>query len=109
MSDEQSPFEQDASQVLRTSTSDAGRRSSTENSPFPTLPSAVLLQVSLPSKELALDLIDAYFDHVYNSTLLFHKQTLISDYLAGKVPDFVALSIFALAAKYAVLLPSKRL
>ncbi len=49
------------------------------------------------------------YDHVYNSTLLFHKQTLISDYLAGKVPDFVALSIFALAAKYAVLLPSKRL
>jgi hypothetical protein len=95
--------------VLRTSTSDAGRRSSAEKSPFPTLPSAVLLQVAFPSKELALDLIDAYFDHVYNATLLFHKQTLISDYLAGQVPDCVALSIFALAAKYAMLLLSKRL
>lgn len=104
VSDERSPVELvDPAQVLKTSTSETGRRSSAEKSPFPTLPSAVLLQVSFPSNELALDLIDAYFDHLYNATLLFHKQTLISDYLAGKVPDCVALSIFALAAKYAIL------
>jgi hypothetical protein len=98
--DERSLLEHDASQVMKTSHSDTAGRSLAEKSPFPTLPSAVLLQVSFPSKELALALIDTYFDHVYNATLLFHKQTLISDYLAGKLPDCVALSIFALAAKY---------
>jgi hypothetical protein len=86
---------------MQTFTSDTGR-SPRESTPFPTLPSTVLLQVSFPSKKLALTLIDTYFDHVYNATLLFHKQTLISDYLAGKVPDCVALSIFALAAKCVV-------
>jgi hypothetical protein len=92
---------------MKTSTSDGGRRSSAERTPFPTPPSTVLLQVSFPSKELALALIDAYFDHVYNATLLFHKQTLIPDYLAGKVPDCVALSIFALAAMSVVPFLSK--
>lgn len=105
--DERSPVELvGPSQVMKTSTSETGRRSSAEKSPFPTLPSAVLLQVSFPSKELALELIDTYFDHVYNATLLFHRQTLISDYLAGKVPGCVALSIFALAAKYAMFIPT---
>jgi len=106
VSDERSPVELvDPSQFMKTSTSETGRRSCAEKSPFPTLHSAVLLQVSFPSKELALELIDTYFDHVYNATLLFHRQSLISDYLAGKVPDCVALSIFALAAKYAMFIP----
>jgi hypothetical protein len=101
VSHERSPLEHDPSRALKTSTSDTAR-SPREKSPFPTLPSTVLLQVLFPSKKLALALIDAYFDHVYNATLLFHRQTLASDYLAGKVPDCVALSIFALAAKYVV-------
>jgi hypothetical protein len=102
VSDERSLVELvDPSQVMKTSSSETGRKS-----PFPTLPSTVLLQVSFPSKELALELIDTYFDHVYNATLLFHRQNLISDYLAGKVPDCVALSIFALAAKYAMFIPT---
>src|SRR5277367_3496083 len=85
VSDERSPVELvDPSQFMKTSTSETGRRSCAEKSPFPTLHSAVLLQVSFPSKELALELIDTYFDHVYNATLLFHRQSLISDYLAGK-------------------------
>ena len=57
-----------------------------------------LLPVTFPPEELALTLIDIYFSHQYNSTLLFHKQTLARDYLAGKVPDYVALSVFALGA-----------
>jgi hypothetical protein len=108
VSGERSPLEHDPSQVMKTSTSDI-RRSPVERSPISTLLSTVLLQASFPSKELALALIDAYFDYLYNATLLFHKKTLISDYLAGKVPDCVALSIFALAATYVMTFPYQML
>lgn len=102
MSDELSPLEQDSNPLVKASNPDVGRRLSIGISPFPALPSTVLLPISFPSRELALALIDAYFIYVYNATLLFHKHSLVSDYLAGKIPDYVALSIFALAAMYVI-------
>ncbi|KAL5315282.1 hypothetical protein ACEPPN_016149 [Leptodophora sp. 'Broadleaf-Isolate-01'] len=59
---------------------------------------AVLRRTTLPSPEVALFLIDIFFSRLYNASLLFHKATFLSDYHANKVPDFVALSIFALAS-----------
>ncbi|KAH7323447.1 hypothetical protein BKA65DRAFT_510823 [Rhexocercosporidium sp. MPI-PUGE-AT-0058] len=59
---------------------------------------AVLRRTTLPSPEVAIFLIDIFFSRLYNATLLFHKATFLSDYHANKVPDFVTLSIFALAS-----------
>jgi len=59
---------------------------------------ASLRTASLPSPEVAVFLFEIYFSRVYNASLLFHKKTFLSDYFANQVPDFVALSIFALAS-----------
>lgn len=57
-----------------------------------------LMATTLPSLEVATFLFEIYFLRLYNATLLFHKETFLSDYAANKVPDFVSLSIFALAS-----------
>jgi hypothetical protein len=54
---------------------------------------------SLPP-EVALFLIERYFSHHWNATLMFHKQNFTSDYLHSKIPGFLLLSIFAIASKY---------
>lgn len=95
---EQLPTEIAGSQLSETSRRNHDRRSILGASPGPSHFPMALLQVTFPSEELALTLIDTYFSHQYNSTLLFHKQTLRESYLVGKVPDFVALSVFALGA-----------
>jgi hypothetical protein len=59
---------------------------------------ASLRRTSLPSPEVAVFLFEIYFSRVYNASLLFHKKKLLSEYFADQVPDFVALSIFALAS-----------
>ncbi|KAH8671790.1 hypothetical protein BGZ60DRAFT_21309 [Tricladium varicosporioides] len=51
----------------------------------------------LPSPELADFLIEMYFSHLMNSTLMFHKKTFLADYAAKKTPESMNLSIFALA------------
>ncbi|KAH6669036.1 hypothetical protein B0J14DRAFT_155469 [Halenospora varia] len=51
----------------------------------------------LPSPELADFLIEMYFSHLMNSTLMFHKKTFLADYAARKTPESMNLSIFALA------------
>ncbi|KAF8849285.1 hypothetical protein BDZ45DRAFT_238620 [Acephala macrosclerotiorum] len=61
---------------------------------------AVLRRTTLPSSEVAIFLIEIFFSRLYNASLLFHKATFLSDYHANKVPDFVALSIYALASIY---------
>jgi hypothetical protein len=53
----------------------------------------------MPS-EVPMFLIDIYFSLQYNASLVFHKQSFVSDYLEGKVPNFVSFSIFAVASKY---------
>ncbi|KAH8810679.1 hypothetical protein F5884DRAFT_258528 [Xylogone sp. PMI_703] len=52
----------------------------------------------IPPPEIAAFLFEVYFARLYNASLLFHKRTFLADYAANKVPDFVALSIFALAS-----------
>jgi len=54
---------------------------------------------SLPP-EVALFLIERYFSHHWNAALMFHKQNFTSDYLHNKIPDFLLLSIFAMASMY---------
>ena len=54
--------------------------------------------VPMPSTQVALELIELFFSRHYHANLLFHKQTFISSYIAGDLPDFVLLSVFCLAA-----------
>jgi hypothetical protein len=49
---------------------------------------------------MALLLIEIYFCRHWNAELMIHKPSFTSDHLDNKVPDFVSLSIFALASKY---------
>jgi hypothetical protein len=79
---------------------DNGRDPMAGSSPSPgsSLVSVSLLQVAFPSKELATSLIEVFFSHMWNATLIFHKESLISDYFSGNIPNFVALSVFALGS-----------
>ncbi|KAH7378875.1 hypothetical protein BKA64DRAFT_240815 [Cadophora sp. MPI-SDFR-AT-0126] len=61
---------------------------------------AVLKRTTLPSPEVAIFLFEIFFSRLYNASLLFHKATFLSDFHANKVPDFVALSIYALASTF---------
>ena len=70
---------------------------------------ATLGRVTLPSSEVAIFLIEIYFSRVYNAHLIFHKKTFLSDYAANRVPDFVALSIFALASMYVFRVPRRQI
>jgi Fungal specific transcription factor domain len=45
-------------------------------------------------------LIEIYFSRVYNASLLFHKPRFLYDWATNTVPDFVSLSMFALASIY---------
>lgn len=73
------------------------RESGSEDYPVST-PQAVLQRTTFPSREVAIFLFEIYFSRIYNSSLLFHKEKFLLEYTAGSVPDFVALSIFALAS-----------
>jgi len=85
--------------------SDVGRQCTTESraedyrASTPPL-NAVLTRTTLPTREVAIFLIEIFFSHLYNATLLFHKASFLSDYHANKVPDFLTLSIYALASMY---------
>jgi hypothetical protein len=59
---------------------------------------AILQRTTVPSSEVAVFLFEIYFSRIYTASLLFHKKKFLSEYTAGSVPDFVALSIFALAS-----------
>jgi hypothetical protein len=65
-----------------------------------------LKRTNMPSSEVAMFLIEIYFSHLYNAHLLFHKETFLADFAANRVPDFVALSIFASASMYVSMIPS---
>jgi hypothetical protein len=54
--------------------------------------------IPVPSPEVARLLIEMYFTRVYNATLLFHKETFLSEYAANKLPNFVTHAVFALAS-----------
>lgn len=50
------------------------------------------------SRELALFLIDIYFERHYQSYLLFNKEDIVARCLENRLPDFIALSTFAFAS-----------
>jgi hypothetical protein len=81
--------------------SDHGGQSVHEDYQVSTPPlQTALKRTNMPSSEVAMFLIDIYFARMYNAHLLFHKETFISDFTANKVPDFIALAIFASASVY---------
>ena len=45
-------------------------------------------------------LIEIYFARLYNAHLLFHKETIVADFVSKRVPDFVSLAIFASATMH---------
>jgi hypothetical protein len=75
------------------------RQSGSEDHQVRTHPLQTILQrTTFPSSEVAVFLFEIYFSRLYNASLLFHKEKFLSEYTAGSVPDFVTLSIFALAS-----------
>lgn len=57
-------------------------------------------QPPLPSRVIGLSLLEVYFAHIYNASLLFHKPFLFQNYLNGKLPDVLLKAIFALSTLY---------
>lgn len=98
---DQPPFLLHESQTFHYSNVDINTRFYSEDSPDASLATVTFIQPHLPTHEIALALIDIYFSYVYNSSLLFHKPTFLSDYKAGKIADFVLLSVLAVATMYA--------
>lgn len=52
---------------------------------------------ALPPVMFGLSLLEVYFSHVYNSSLLFLKTTLLQNYIEGKVPAYLLRAVFALS------------
>jgi hypothetical protein len=70
-----------------------------QNTPLVAEPHPALQRTATLSPRMALLLIEIYFSRHWNAELMIHKPSFTSDYLNNKVPDFVSLSIFALASK----------
>lgn len=49
---------------------------------------------------LLWDLVDIYFSHAYNASLLLHKKSFLHSLRSGTVNSHVALSVCAMASKY---------
>lgn len=54
--------------------------------------------IELPSTELGLLLLEVYFKRIYNSTLMFDKESILQLYLQGNLPSYLCRAIFAQAA-----------
>ncbi|KAI0390890.1 hypothetical protein F5Y17DRAFT_442748 [Xylariaceae sp. FL0594] len=65
-----------------------------------TASSNALYQYLAVSDSVLLELIDIYFDHVYNSHLLLHKPSFLTCVLEGRACAHVLLSVCAWGAKY---------
>lgn len=52
------------------------------------------------SREVALFLIEIYFERHYQADLLFHKGDFIRSYKSGRISDQVSRAIFAFASLY---------
>lgn len=50
------------------------------------------------AEEVALFLIEIYFERHYQADLLFHKQSFIDDYLSQRLPRCISLAVFAFAS-----------
>jgi hypothetical protein len=81
--------------------SDHGKESVHEEYQVSTPPlQTALKRTNMPSAEVAMFLIEIFFARLYNAHLLYHKETLVADFAANRVPDFIALAIFASASMY---------
>ena len=49
---------------------------------------------------LLWDLVDIYFSHAYNASLLLHKKSFLQSLRSGTVHSHVVLSVCAMASKY---------
>ena len=54
--------------------------------------------IGIPSALISV-LVELYFSHVYNSSLLLHKPTFLQDLVTGTVRPQVLLSVCAFATK----------
>lgn len=52
----------------------------------------------LPPRTLGLSLLELYWSRFYKSSLLFYKPQLFSDYMEGRLPDYLLRSLFAVAS-----------
>ena len=90
------------SDIIEEHENELGGQSALEGYQISTPPlQTALKKTIIPSPEVAIFLIKIYFSRLYNAHLLFHKETFLADFVANKVPDFVALAIFASASMYA--------
>jgi hypothetical protein len=56
--------------------------------------------IAAPSDELVMFLVEVYFSRVYNAALLFHKPRFLFELANNAVPQFILLSMFALASVF---------
>lgn len=49
----------------------------------------------LPPPALGLSLLEIYFSRLYNAPILFFKQLLFQDFLAGTIPGFLLKALYA--------------
>ncbi|KAF2101141.1 hypothetical protein NA57DRAFT_74727 [Rhizodiscina lignyota] len=54
----------------------------------------------LPETEVGLFLIEIYFTRVFTASLLFEHKSFVEDYHASTLPEYVLLSVFALASLF---------
>ncbi|KEF54612.1 uncharacterized protein A1O9_09054 [Exophiala aquamarina CBS 119918] len=52
---------------------------------------------ALPPVMFGLSLLEVYFSHVYNSSVLLMKSTFLQNYIEGKVPTYLLRAVFALS------------
>ncbi|KAH7064329.1 hypothetical protein BKA63DRAFT_525206 [Paraphoma chrysanthemicola] len=73
------------------------------NSTRPSVPDCI--EDAHVAEEVALFLIEIYFERHYQADLLFHKQSLIDDYLSQRLPGCISLAVFAFASVFLTHVP----
>lgn len=88
--------------------SDHGKESVNEEYQVSTPPlQTALKRTNMPSTEVGMFLIEIFFARLYNAHFLYHKETFVADFAANRVPDFVALAVFASASIFLRQSPGK--
>jgi hypothetical protein len=98
LSEDHSALLHNSGQPNSLQSSEFGSVATSRDSVSSTPPSHPIRKTLLQSREVALFLFEIYFSRLYNASLLYHKETLLLDYRDGRMPEFVSLSIFALAS-----------
>ena len=61
-----------------------------------------VIEPASASKEVALFLIEIFFERHYQANLLFHRARFIEDYLALRMPRFISMAVFAFGSLYGI-------